>query len=250
MCKDGILKTLIVATGVCVVCSVFVSTAAVVLNPIQALQKTLDKKKNILSAAGVELKGDVEKLFKENIHAEVIDLETGEPAEGIDVATLDERKAAKDPALSIPVDDLPGIRRVSRYKAVYRTQDGKRLILPVHGKGLWSTMYGFLALDASDLDTIKSFSFYEHGETPGLGGEVDNPRWKKKWVGKEAFDEEGDPAVTVIKGTAPPDDPHRIDGLSGATITSRGVGNLVQFWLGPEGYGPFLEKQKEGVAGG
>jgi Na+-transporting NADH:ubiquinone oxidoreductase subunit C len=229
MRKDGILKVLMVATGVCVVCSVFVSTASVVLNPIQMREKALDKKKNILSAAGVPPKGDVAGLFMENIDAEVIDLETGKPAEGIDMASLDERKAAKDPATSISVEGLPGIRRVSTYKAVYRTKDGKRLILPVHGKGLWSTMYGFLALDANDLNTIENFSFYEHGETPGLGGEVDNPRWKKKWEGKEAFDEEGNPAITVIKGNAPPEDPHKVDGLSSATSTARSVGNRVQF---------------------
>lgn len=250
MRKDGILMTLIVATGVCVVCSVFVATASVVLKPIQLRQKILDRKKNILAAAGVEPKGNVDELYKENINSEVIDLETGEPAEGIDPAKLDERKAAKDPATSIATAGLPGIRRVSKYKTVYRTKDGQRIILPIHGKGLWSTMYGFLALDANDLNTIKSLSFYEHGETPGLGGEVDNPRWKKKWVGKEAFDEGWNPAVAVIKGTAPPDDPHKVDGLSGATITSRGVGDLVQFWLGPEGYGPYLEKRKEGAASG
>jgi len=250
MRKDGILMTLIVATGVCVACSVFVSTASVLLKPIQLQEKALDKKKNILAAAGVELKGDVDQLFENNIDTEVIDLETYEVVKDIDLATLDERKAAKDPATSIQVDGLPGIPRVSKYKAVYRTKDGKRLILPVHGKGLWSTMYGFLALDAADLNTIENFSFYEHGETPGLGGEVDNARWKKKWIGKEAFDEEGTPAVTVIKGTAPPDDPHKIDGLSGATITARGVGDLVQFWLGPEGYGPLIEKRKEGAASG
>jgi Na+-transporting NADH:ubiquinone oxidoreductase subunit C len=250
MRKDGILQTLIVATGVCVVCSVFVATTSVLLKPVQLKEKALDKKKNILTAAGVSLEGGVDKQFQANIKYEVIDLQTGEPAEGIDMATLDERKAAKDPATSIPVKGLNGIPRVSKYKAVYRTNDGQRIILPVHGKGLWSTMYGFMALDANDLNTIKSFSFYEHGETPGLGGEVDNARWKKLWEGKEAFDDEGNPAVTVIKGTAPPDDPHQIDGLSGATITARGVGNLVQFWLGPQGYGPYLEKRKEGTASG
>jgi Na+-transporting NADH:ubiquinone oxidoreductase subunit C len=117
------------------------------------------------------------------------------------------------------------------------------VILPIWGKGLWSTLYGFLALD-SDLRTISGITFYDHKETPGLGGEVDNPRWKSLWRGRQAFDETGEVAIEVIKGRAgPPDeDPYLVDGLTGATITSRGVGNFVQFWLGEAGYGPYLDR--------
>ena len=128
-------------------------------------------------------------------------------------------------------------------------EDGrlKRIILPVHGKGLWSTMYGFLAL-APDGQTIESLAFYEHAETPGLGAEIDNPRWKAKWVGKLVFDKEGQPRIEVIKGTVDPDHPdahHQVDGISGATITGRGVRNLVHYWLGDQGYGPALDKLRQ-----
>jgi Na+-transporting NADH:ubiquinone oxidoreductase subunit C len=102
-----------------------------------------------------------------------------------------------------------------------------------------------VALDASDLNTIKAFAFYEHGETPGLGGEVDNANWKRVWVGKQAFgDEFGKPEIDVVKGTADRDSPHEIDGLSGATLTANGVENLVRFWLGQDGYAKFLEKER------
>jgi Na+-transporting NADH:ubiquinone oxidoreductase subunit C len=107
-------------------------------------------------------------------------------------------------------------------------------------------MYGFLALD-KDLATIRGLSFYKHGETPGLGGEVDNPVWKAKWPGRLAFGEAGTPDIHVIKGAAGPveSDPHRVDGLSGATITSNGVTHLLRFWLGENGFGPYLSKLRD-----
>jgi len=121
-----------------------------------------------------------------------------------------------------------------------------KLILPVYGKGLWSTMYGFIALD-KNLRTIKGFTFYEHGETPGLGGEVDNPLWKKLWIDKQAYDLDGKVIIKVIKGKVSSNDlraDHLIDGLSGSTLTTRGVDNLVRFWLGENGYSPFLRHLK------
>jgi len=146
--------------------------------------------------------------------------------------------------------DIGGIRRKSRYQSIYFTKgdrDQRRIILPMHGNGLWSTMYGFLALDAADLNTILSFAFYEHGETPGLGGEVDNPDWKGSWTqNKKAFDDSWKPSIKVVKGKARQDSIHEVDGLSGATLTARGVENLVLFWLGEEGYGPLLTRLREG----
>ena len=139
-----------------------------------------------------------------------------------------------------------GITRLPLKSLVYERVAGDEielLILPIEGKGLWSTLYGFLAL-APDTTTIEGMTFYEHGETPGLGGEIDNPRWKSLWKGRLAYDAEWQPAITVIKGAAGPaeDDPYRIDGLSGATLTCRGVSDLVQFWLSSDGFEPFLAK--------
>ena len=275
MPKETIGKTLGVAAGVCVVCSVFVSTAAVYLKPRQEEQKTLDRKRNILIAAGVWKEGkDLDELF-EQIETRVIDISTGtevgrqfwDPTakkwvtEGKSPDEVDEKRAVKDPKKRIEIrkdKDIAGIKRTAKERLVYVVEKHgclERIILPVYGKGLWSTMYGFLAL-GDDLTTIKSFAFYEHGETPGLGGEVDNPIWKGKWVGKKAFDqgkaapdELWEPAITVIKGnvkTGDPDEVYKVDGLSGATLTARGVGDLVQFWLGKEGYGPFLKRRRQG----
>jgi Na+-transporting NADH:ubiquinone oxidoreductase subunit C len=252
MPNESVGKTVTVAVSVCVVCSIFVSTAAVKLRPIQERNKALDMQKNILVAAGLIKEGeeaDYAELFKQ-IEARVIDLDTGDYVEGISPKEFNPRKAAKDPDQSVRIpedEDLAKIKRRAKYSLVYFVRRGgsiQRVILPVYGKGLWSTMYGLLALD-TDLNTVASFSFYEHGETPGLGGEVDSKKWKEQWRGKEVFGPDWQPDIQVVKGTVDPNSPnadHQVDGLSGATLTARGVQNLLRFWLGPDGYGPFLEK--------
>ena len=77
-----------------------------------------------------------------------------------------------------------------------------------------------------------------------MGGEVDNPKWKSLWEGKKLFDEQGDIAITVVKGPAEAGNPYQVDGLSGATLTSRGVDNLVRFWVGDNAFGGLLTKLK------
>ncbi|MBN98621.1 MAG: Na(+)-translocating NADH-quinone reductase subunit C [Gemmatimonadetes bacterium] len=254
MPKETAGKTFLVAFLLCVVCSVLVSSAAVFLRPTQAINKALDKKKNILMAAGLKLEGaDVDELFK-NIEPKIVDMATGQYVEDIDPETYDQRRAAKDPAQSIavpPEKDLGSIKRKANYASVYlvrKNEQVKKIILPVHGLGLWSTLYGFLALDARDLNTIKGLVFYEHAETPGLGGEVDNPAWKALWNGKEAFDKDGNIRIEVIKGKVDPNRDgaqYQVDGLSGATITSRGVRSMLRYWLSAEGFGAYLTRLKE-----
>lgn len=253
MAKETVYRTLVVAGLLSVVCSALVSSFAVVLRPEQIKNKSLDRKKNILQAAGLYKEGaDVESLFNK-FEIKVVDLETGEFREDIDAGSFDQRKAAKSEELGVAIakeDDLAKLKRRSTLAPVYLARDEsgrlQQLILPVHGKGLWSTLYGYLALDA-DLTTINGFAFYEHGETPGLGGEVDNPRWKAQWVGKKAFDEEGVARIEVLKGKVPPNSPNRayqVDGLAGATITTRGVSALLQYWLGENGFKPLLERMR------
>ena len=119
----------------------------------------------------------------------------------------------------------------------------EKYVFPVRGKGLWSILKGFIAVE-KDFQTIAGLTYYEHAETPGLGGEVDNKNWKAKWVGKAIYGADGDVDIAVIKGIADNDNQYAVDGLSGATITSRGVTNMLQFWLGPEGFGTYIGKQK------
>ena len=254
--NDSIGKTLTVAVLLCIVCSVIVSTAAVVLKPAQELNKGLDRKRNILAAAGMlDETRSVDEQFSQ-ITTRVVDLRKGTFADDIDPESLDPLKAAKDPAQSDALtteEDIAKIFRREHYTQVYIVEDAAgdldKLILPVRGYGLWSTMKGFIALEA-DANTVAGLGFYEHGETPGLGGEIDNPRWKAYWPGKEVY-RDGDVALSLIKGsvdTSSPDAPWQVDGLAGATLTARGVTNLVHFWLGENGFEEFLENLKDGEA--
>ena len=255
MSNDSIPKTFLVAGGVCIVCSLLVSGAAITLKPIQDRNRAMEHKRNVLLAAGLIEDGqqaDIEKLYGQ-IDARVVDLDSGEFIEDASAEQFNLAEAERDPNLSRELtaeEDQAGIRRRPNRPVVYLAREGddiSRFILPVHGKGLWSTMYGLIALDR-DLTTVQSFAFFSHGETPGLGGEIDNPRWKTLWIGKKAFDTDGRPCLEVIKGhvdAQTPQSEHQVDGLSGATLTGRGVTNLLQFWLGEEGYGPFIEHMRK-----
>lgn len=260
--NDSIKKTIIVALSLCLVCSIFVAAAAVGLKPIQNTNKDLDRKRNILSAAGMlEANKSIDEIFS-TVDTRLVNMATGAfateqelDAAGINVATYNQQAAAKDPALSVALENDPAsIKRRAKFATVYMVKadegDIERIILPVHGYGLWSTMYGFIALE-SDFDTVIGFGFYDQAETPGLGGEVDNPNWKALWEGKKVYNDQGEAVIALAKGGVDSADPqaiHKVDGLSGATLTSRGVTNLVQYWLGEEGFGPFLSTlRSEGV---
>jgi len=247
------LYTILFATAVCIVCAIVVSSAAVSLKGRQDINAALDKQRNVLQAAGLMKPGeklDAEQVAErfQNVAMEVIDMATGETVPDIDPLTFDQAREAKDPATSTLAPPNPSlVKRIPNHALVYKVLDDdgdiESLVLPVEGYGLWKTLYGFLALEG-DLNTVRGITFYEHGETPGLGGEVDNPRWKAHWVGRKVFGVDGEPKIEVIKGFAPPPDqaPYKVDGLSGATLTSRGVTNLVHLWLGDEGFGPYLDK--------
>lgn len=257
--KETIGRTLLVALLVCLVCSIFVAGAAVSLKPTQVVNRQLDKQRNILVIAGLANAAtpaaEVQRLFKERIKARVVNLDTGRYDDTLDAGSFDPLKAAQDPALSkaLPAgEDVASIRRRENHTVVYQVEDDagrlQTLILPVRGYGLWSTLHGFIALQ-SDLNTVAGFGFYQHAETPGLGGEVDNPRWKALWPGKQVFDANGQLDITVIKGSVDRSSPraaHQVDGLAGATLTSNGVNNLLKYWLGPQGFGPYLAQLRAG----
>lgn len=255
MAKDTVKHTVLVALVLCLVCSVVVSAAAVLLRPAQQANAENDRKGNILKAAGLYQQGvSVDKQFA-GITAKVVDLDTGKFTDAVDGAGYDQRKAAKEPALSDKLSadvDIAKIGRREKYAVVYMVAGAngiEKLILPVKGYALWSTLYGFVALEA-DFNTVAGLGFYEHRETPGLGGEIDNPSWKARWVGKKIYN--GDQtAISVIKGavdTSRPEAIYQVDGLSGATLTSKGVHNLMQFWMGDNGFAPFLANLKAGEA--
>ncbi|MCG7488677.1 MULTISPECIES: Na(+)-translocating NADH-quinone reductase subunit C [Vibrio] len=249
--NDSIKKTLGVVIGLSLVCSIIVSTAAVGLRDQQKANAVLDKQTKIIEVAGIDTDGKkVPELFSEFIEARLVDFKTGDFVDG-DAATYDQRKAAKDPATSIklsPDEDQAKILRRANVGTIYLVKQGdtvSRVIIPVHGNGLWSMMYAFVAVE-TDGNTVSGITYYEQGETPGLGGEVENPSWRAQWVGKKLFDENHKPAIKVVKGGAPAGSEHGVDGLSGATLTSNGVQHTFDFWLGDMGFGPFLAKVRDG----
>lgn len=245
-------KTFIVALYVCLVCSFFVSVAAVTLRDKQQENKLNERKVKILEAAGLYTPGaDVEELF-ERIEVRVIELESGVTVSADDVSvdpvTYNPVLASKNRPDSRPLnrdDDIAVLRNLERYAVVYLEFDRESgelqtLILPVRGYGLWSTMHAYLALDG-DLQTVRGLQFFAHAETPGLGGEITNPLWQAQWEGKLALDDASNVLLEVVKGQAVPET-SEIDGLAGATLTSVGVTNMMRFWLGQNGYIPLLRR--------
>lgn len=244
--KETFAKTVGVVVAVCLVCSVIVAGSAVGLRSLQNANAQLDKQSNILEAAGLleQSGGDIAGTYSKLVEERFVDLESGqyvEKAAGYDMYG----KAARDPEQSIkPVPDSAGILRRANVASVYLVKDPEgnvtRIVLPVHGSGLWNLMYGMLSID-SDGNTIRELVYYDQKETPGLGGEVQNPKWKALWDGKKMF-KNGELAIEVKK-SAGTDDPYAVDALSGATLTSNGVQNTLTYWLGENGFGPYLKNQ-------
>jgi len=281
--KDSPLNTAIVAGALCLVCALVVSTAASSLKAMQDANIALDRKKNLLAvtkfpAESMETSDLVNATFKENFDVVIIDMDTGEEASEECLAAMqsigkswepeDETKEAllelltnnydqflasktkrKEVCTKIPnADDPAGVKYREKYSYVYILKDEngatKNYVLPVRGYGLWSMMHGYLAVKP-DLQTVEGLVFYDQAETPGLGGEVKSERFKCQWPGKKLYSDDGEVKIRVIKN-ADTSDKHCIDALSGATITSNGVTNMTEYWLGPSGFGRYIEKQKSG----
>jgi len=243
--SDGVARTLLVALVLCVACSLVVSTAAVGLHPLQQANRALDRQRNILLAAGLYTpERNVAELF-DRVETRWVDLSRGRF-----VAPPD--RDAREEQISIPrARDIAGIKTRPRYVQVYVVREHATLhsiILPIWGLGLYSTLHGYLAL-AGDGNTVQGIRFYEQGETPGLGGEVDNPRWLDLWPGKRIYANGGEPRLRLVKGGVDPnagDAAYAVDALTGATLTSRGISRMLQYWFGDDGYGPFLAGLRKG----
>ena len=258
------MTTIMVALVLCLVCSVMVSAVAVGLKPAQVDNQLLDRNKNILVAAGLfdpakDTNQDVEERFKD-FEVKLVDLQKGQYATeqelttaGItDIDKYDADQASKNKALSIDLgnDDPAGIGSTPKFAQVYVKNDAngkpELMVLPVHGYGLWGTMYGFLTLEG-DLNTVKGISWYAHKETPGLGARIEEDKWRDQWKGVHAYNDQGEVATGVTKAGQPKPNENWVDGISGATLTSAGVKNLIQFWLGDRGYKPFLDNLRSGT---
>lgn len=251
--KDSFGGTMEIVVAVSLLCSIVVAGAAVGLKSTQDEQKALDKQKNILQAAGLlssKNKTDIKKLYAERVEPRVVDLATGDYVKNI--KNFDARVAAKDPKQSIKIpkeQDTAKIQTRAKYAEVYLIKDSsgkvEQIVLPMHGSGLWSIMYGFVAVK-NDGNTINGVTYYEQGETAGLGGEIANPLWQKNFAGKKLYDDSGSLKIHVERNGSQ-DQAHGVDGLSGATQTTKGVNNSFRYWFSENGYAPYLNKIKEGA---
>ena len=255
--KDSPLRALLVVLVTAVVCSSIVSASVVLLRPVQLNNKLLEQSQNIMRLSGQlpDQEPDDEtvlELFK-SLDARVVDVDETSLETEFDPYTFDERKAAGDPELSVAIpsgEDVASLGRRSRFKTVYLVwEDGtlERVILPIRGAGMWAMIYGYLALE-SDFNTIAGATFYEQNETPGLGDQITQDYWLNQWTGKQLFDPAGEMLFHVAEGPVTPDSAaadFQVDALTGATVTANAVTALVQYWLGPNGYGPLLESMRK-----
>jgi Na+-transporting NADH:ubiquinone oxidoreductase subunit C len=246
--SDSRLGTVLVAFVLCLVASAAVSGVAIALHDRQVQNRENDRKKVILEVAGL-YRADtaINELFAQ-VEPRVVDLETGEY---VDAPGFDQRKAANDPAQSVsipPAHDFAKIRRRAKRASVYLVRENgevKHMILPVHGYGLWSTMYGYVALEP-DGNTIYGVQFYEQAETAGLGDKVADPAWVGQFKGKRVYGDDGRVRLRAVKGGVAENSPtagYEVDGMSGATLTSDGVSNMMLYWFGDQGFGAYLKKR-------
>ena len=253
--KDSVVGTFTVILGFCLVCSVLVSSAVVALDPFKAAAVANDRQVSILRVSGYEVQGTVAQTYEAHIQAQLLDTETGKlvPEMQAEADGYNFVSQAKNPQANVVIpseEDIAGIRMHSKLMPVYFAHDEEgnvsRVILPFYGAALWSTAYGYVAV-ATDGNTIKGVTFYQHGETPGLGGEIDNPRWQALWVDKKIENPEGQLAFNILKGADHEGDSkdYEVDALSGATLTTNGIRHAAQYWLGTV-YKPFLDQLRKG----
>ena len=251
--NESITKTIGVAFCVCLICSLVVSFSAVSLRDLQNENKLNDKRIKILQAADIyNPDEDIKEQFLK-LETKFVNFETGKLMDTYMDFSLEEYDpilATRDSNLSSKVptsEDIAVIKNRENIGKIFilRNDDYSinKLILPIRGYGLWGTLYGYISIE-NDFNTIAGIEFYDHKETPGLGAEVDNPKWKNLWPGKEIY-QNGEVSLTVIKGKVDNNDKdaqYEIDGLSGATITSRGVTNMIAYWFGESGYSKLFKE--------
>lgn len=258
MTNDSPKKAILVVLLTALVCSSLVSAAVVVLRPIQLNNQLLDRSRNIMALTGLlpagEMPEDAEMLdLFRSLDARIVNIDEGRFDDSIDVNTFDMRRAVNDPELgtSIPAgQDLASLGRRSRYAPVYMVWDEDaldRVIMPVQGAGMWSMLYGYIALEP-DFTTVAGMTFYEQNETPGLGDQITHGHWLEQWPGKQVYDDTGEPQFRVNEGVVEAGSVHapfQVDGLTGATVTGNAVTGLVRYWFGDHGYKGFLDHMKD-----
>jgi Na+-transporting NADH:ubiquinone oxidoreductase subunit C len=250
--RESVARTLLVAGGVALFCSLLVSSAVYWLRPIQRAYETIDRNRAILVAAGLIAAdatltdGEIVRQFL-RFDVQLVDLDRGEVAAEDDVAArqYDYASAASDLARSRETaagKDAIGLGRRPLLMPVYVLRDGpivERIVFPVFGRGMWSTIHAYVGLEG-DFFTVAGVDFFDHGETPGIGDRIENPNWTASWRGKRLLDQRGDRLLRIGGSDNGSRGEESVDAITGATVTVTAVDRIVGYWFGADGYGPFL----------
>lgn len=250
---DGAARNLFMMSAIAIVCAVLVSSTAIWLQPRHAAHQAAKRAASMSSLIDSipALASLVMSSSADVLETRLVDLDSGCLVEDGDVETFDARLAETDPEQSRALTSDDGdtgilLKRRTHLERVHLLYDKAILqlvILPVHGPGYQSTVYAWLVLDG-DLDTIVALNVHEHGDTPGIGSRVEDPLWQQQWTDKRLLDDQGNLAIRVTRSDA--SSFNEVDVVTGATRTSVGVGDMVRFWTGPLGFGPFLDQLRQG----
>ncbi len=227
MNKDSSGFTFGFAAVTVVIVAVFLSLAAIGLSPYQQKNVRTEKMQNILGSVGIiSTPKEAEKLFNQFIKEQLVLDSKGKPVTG-NISAFDiDLKKELDKARTGKADE-------QLFPLFVYNKEGKTLyVIPVRGKGLWGPVWGYIAMEG-DMNTIHGVSFGHKGETPGLGAEIETEAFQQQFVGKKILDENGNfVSIKVKKGGAAPDDLHGVDAVSGGTVTSDGVDEMLHRTLG------------------
>jgi len=216
-----------------IIVATLLSLAATLLQPLQQKNLELEKKKSMLESIGVaSTRQTTESLYDQHIKSGFVLNSKGEEVQGVEAFNVDLSLEQKK-----PLDQ--------QYFPVFRatTEKGDSvIILPVQGKGLWGPIWGYVSLK-SDMSTIYGVNFDHKGETPGLGAEISTPPFENMFAGKKIYEGDKFVSIGVIKGGAKPGDPHSVDAISGGTLTSKGLQNMLYDCIGR--YNDWLLKNRK-----
>ena len=251
--QDSAPRALGVVLAIAFICALLVSAVSVGLRPYQQANieaERLAKLELVLNAlADIGREQTID-----NLEARIVELSSGRYDDTQDVAIFNAESAMGKPGGSVIIPgevDIAGIKRRALYAQVYLVRGSSGavdlIILPVYGRGYQSTLRAWLVLDG-DTRTVQALKFYQHGETPGVGARIEEPRWEALWRGVPVYDESGVLRIGVKLNSGGGSDGYsgyRVDGISGATRTTEGVDRLLRFWLGDFGFAPYLQRLRE-----
>lgn len=242
-------KTLVIAFLVSTACALLVSGATVILRPIQTANRAAEQQARLEGLiAGIP--GMATLLAEEGgtLSTVVIDLDTGHAAQDV---TPDNLPTALEDAANWtkldPAKDLAGIGRRPDYAQVYLLRDTEGdisvAVLPIAGAGYNGPIDAILALQG-DMNTVAGLAITRQAETPGLGARIEEHAWLRQFPGRKIADAADRVRISVVQGEA--SNEFEVEGITGATRTSNAMSNILRFWAGPDGYGPFFDAVRRG----